>query len=144
MAIPLARKVVIDTNIFIDYLRDDLSTEWVFGRTGMAIRFLSSIVLMELRLGADSPKRRRAVDRIRAAFPTERVIAPSPDLFERAALLFRRLYGAGTEPMDRLGPIDDLLIALTAWRIGAAVITRNAKDFQRIQAQLPGLRIVSP
>jgi len=144
MAIPLARKVVIDTNVFIDYLRDDLSAEWVFGGTGLAIRFLSSIVLMELGLGANTPKRRRAVDRIRAAFPDERVVAPSPDLFLRAAFLFRRLYGGGSEPADRLGPINDLLIALTAWRIGAAVLTQNTKDFQRIQAQLTGLRIVSP
>src|SRR5437899_1613985 len=143
MAIPLARKVVIDTNVFIDYLRDDPSTEWVFGRSGMAIRFLSAIVLMELRLGADSLKRRRAVDGIRAAFPSERVIVPTADLFERAALLFRRFYAKGNEPADRLGPVNDLLIALTAWRIGAAVLTRNVQDFHRIQGQLPGLRIVS-
>jgi predicted nucleic acid-binding protein len=143
MAIPLARKVVIDTNIFIDYLRDDPSTEWVFARSGMAIRFLSSVVLMELHFGAHTPRRRRAVDRIRAAFPSERVLAPTADLFERATLLFRRLYAKGNEPRDRLGPVNDLLIALTAWRIGAAVITRNAQDFNRIQGELPGLRIVS-
>src|SRR5713101_7182947 len=115
MAVPLARKVIIDTNVFIEYLRDGLSTEWAFGRTGMAIRFLSSVVLMELRLGADTAKRRRAVDHIRAAFSNPRVVAPSPDLFERAALLFRRLYHRGNEPADRLGPVNDLLIALTAW-----------------------------
>src|SRR5713226_7345181 len=129
MAVPLARKLVIDTNVFIDYLRDDLSAEWVFGRTGSLIRFLSSIVLMELRLGADTLRRRRAVDRIRAAFPKERIIAPSPEVFERAAVLFRRLHSAGNEPLDRLAPINDLLIALTAWRIGAAVLTGNIRDF---------------
>jgi predicted nucleic acid-binding protein len=135
--------VVIDTNVLIDYLCGDSPTEWVFARSGTAIRFLSSIVLLELRLGADTPKRRRAVDRIRAAFPSERVIVPTADLFERAALLFRRFYTKGNEPADRLGPVNDLLIALTAWRIGAAVITRNVEDFHRIQGQLPGLRIVS-
>lgn len=144
MAIPLAHKVFIDTNIFIDYLRGNLSAEWVFGRAGVTVRFLSSVVLMELRLGADTPGRRRAVDRIRAAFSDARVITPSPDLFERAAVLFRRLYGPGSEPADRLSPVNDLLIALTAWRVGAAVITRNTRDFQRIQAHLRGLQIVSP
>jgi predicted nucleic acid-binding protein len=143
MAVPLARKLVIDTNIFIDYLRDDLSADWVFGRAGLVVRFLSSIVLMELRLGADTLKRRRAVDRLRAAFPKERIIAPSPDLFERAAVVFRRLHSRGSEPADRLGPVNDVLIALTAWRIGAAVLTRNIQEFRRIQAQLPGLRIVT-
>lgn len=143
MALPLARKLVIDTNVFIDYLRDDLSADWVFGRAGLVIRFLSSIVLLELGLGADTLKRRRAVDRVRAAFPKERIIAPSPDLFERAALLFRRLYSPGSEPADRLGPVNDLLIALTAWRIGATVLTRNTQEFRRIQTQLPGLRVVT-
>jgi predicted nucleic acid-binding protein len=51
---------------------------------------------------------------------------------------------SGNEPADRLGLVNDLLIALTAWRVGAAVITRNASDFQRIQAHLRGLRVVSP
>ncbi len=144
MAVPLASKLIIDTNVFIDYLRDDLNVDWVFGRTGMPPRFLSAVVLMELRLGADTPKRRRAVDRIRAAFSTERILAPSAELFERAAVLFRRLHTLSNRPGDRLGMINDLLIALTAWRIGAAVVTRNAKHFQRIGAHLPGLRIVVP
>jgi len=143
MAVPLARKLVIDTNVFIDYLRDDLPADWVFGRAGLVIRFLSSIVLLELGLGADTLKRRRAVDRVRTAFPKERIIAPSPDLFDRAAVLFRELHSPGSEPADRLGPINDLLIALTAWRIGAAVLTRNKQDFRRIQPQLPGLRVVT-
>jgi len=54
MAIPVTGKVLIDTNVFIDYLRQELHADWVFGRVGNTIRFLSSIVLMELRLGADT------------------------------------------------------------------------------------------
>jgi len=144
MAVPLARKIVVDTNVFIDYLRNDLSAEWVFGHPGGAVRFLSSVVLMELRLGADSPRRRRALDRVRAAFPDQRVLAPTPELFDRAGQLFRKLYRKGEEPSDRLGPMNDLLIALTAWHIGAAVVTRNVADFRRIRKHLRGLRIVTP
>ncbi len=84
------------------------------------------------------------MERSRAAFPKERIIAPSPDVFERAAVLFRRLHRTRSEPADRLGPINDLLIALAAWRIGAAALTRNLQDFRWIQAQLPGLRVVTP
>ena len=64
MAVPVAGKVLLDTNVFIDYLRAGLHTDWVFGRVGNTVRFLSAIVLMELRLGADTPRRKRAVDRI--------------------------------------------------------------------------------
>ena len=56
MAVPLAGKVLLDTNVFIDYLRQDRHADWVFGRVGHTVRFLSSVVLLELRLGADTPR----------------------------------------------------------------------------------------
>jgi len=144
MALPVSGKVILDTNVFIDYLRSDLHTEWVFGQVGNTIRFLSSIVLMELRLGADTPQRKRAVDKIKAAFPKERVIAPAFLLFDQAGQLFQTLYGDGSGFTDRLGPINDLLIALTARHIGATVITRNIAEFGRIREHLPGLSIANP
>jgi predicted nucleic acid-binding protein len=144
MAVSLGRKVILDTNVFVDYLRAELHADWVFGRLGDHIRFLSSIVLMELRLGADTFVRRRAVDRIKAAFPSERVIVPASELFDRAGQLFRTLYGSRSGYTDRLGPMNDLLIALTARQIGATVVTSNLKDFHKIANHLPGLIFVSP
>ncbi|MDE2058395.1 MAG: type II toxin-antitoxin system VapC family toxin [candidate division NC10 bacterium] len=144
MAVPVSGKVILDTNIFVDYLRDELYADWVFGRVGDIIRFLSSVVLMELRLGANTPRRNRAVDRIKAAFPAGRLIAPAPQLFDHAGQLFRILYGDGSGLRDRLGAIDDLLIALTARQIGATVITNNVGEFRRIAGRLPGLAIAAP
>jgi predicted nucleic acid-binding protein len=83
--------VLLDTNVFVDYLRAELHSEWVFGRVGNITRFLSSIVLMELRLGADTPRRKRAVNRIKGVFPPGRLIAPAPPLFDSAGELFRSL-----------------------------------------------------
>src|SRR3972149_12132090 len=144
MAIPVTGKVLIDTNVFIDYLRQELHAYWVFGRVGNTIRFLSSIVLMELRLGADTTKRKRVGDKIKSAFPGDRLIAPSPQLFDEAGRLFRTLYGDGSGFTDRLGPINDLLIALTATQIGATVLTGNLAEFNRIKAHLQGLSVASP
>lgn len=144
MALPIRGKVILDTNIFVDYLRLQLQTDWVFGNVGNAIRFLSSVVLMELRLGADTPRRKRAVDRIKAAFPDARFIAPAADLYDRAGKVFRLLYGDGRGFNDRLGPMNDILIALTARGIGATVITRNIDEFRRIAAHLPGLTVAEP
>ena len=135
-------KVVLDTNVFVDYLRYGLHEQWVSGRSAGLVRFLSSIVLMELRLGAGTPRRKRAVGALWRAFPERRIVAPSPDLHERAGTLFPRIHGLGTG--DRLGPMNDLLIALTAWRIGAAVVTRNVSDYERIASHVRGLRVTVP
>lgn len=144
MAVPVSGKVILDTNIFVDYLREELYADWVFGRVGAIIRFLSAVVLMELRLGAHTPRRKRAVDQIKAAFPAGRLIAPAPPLFDHASQLFRMLYGDGSGLRDRLGAIDDLLIALTARHIGATVITNNVGEFRRIADCVPGLTIAAP
>ncbi len=144
MALPVTGKVLLDTNGLIDYLRADLHADWIFGGVSNIIRFLSSIALMELRIGADTPRRQRAVGRIQAAFPPSRLIAPLPQLFDHAGRLFRTLYGDGSGIDDRLGPVNDLLIALTARQIGATVLTSNVDDFEQIARHLPGLRIAAP
>jgi predicted nucleic acid-binding protein len=144
MALPVTGKVLLDTNVFIDYLRADLYVDWIFGGVSNTIRFLSSVVLMELRIGADTPRRRSAVDRIQAAFPTSRLVAPSPSLFDQAGRLFRALHGDGSGVDDRLGPVNDLLIALTARSIGATVLTSNVEHFRQIAKHLPGLKFVAP
>ena len=144
MAVSVSRKILLDTNVFIDYLRLGSHADSVSGRAHRAIRFLSSVVLMELRLGADTLPRRRAVDRIKGAFPAQRLIAPAPDLFDRAGVVFRALHGDGRGLRDRLGVVNDLLIALTAWRIGATVVTANVDEFTRIRRHLPGLSVAPP
>jgi predicted nucleic acid-binding protein len=144
MAVSVTGKVLLDTNVFIDYLRAELHADWVFGGVGHTIRFLSSVVLMELRLGADTLRRRRAVDRIQAAFPARRQVAPLPGLFDHSGRLFRTLYGDGSGLADRLGPVNDLLIALTARQMGATVVTNNLREFRKIAAHVPGLRITAP
>jgi predicted nucleic acid-binding protein len=136
--------VLLDTNVFIDYLRADLYADWIFGGVSNITRFLSSVVLMELRIGADTLRRQRAVDRIQVAFPTGRLIAPLPPLFDHAGRLFRALHGGGSEINDRLAAVNDFLIALTARQIGATVVTSNVDDFRQIARHLPGLRIVAP
>jgi len=70
--------------------------------------------------------------------------SPTPALFDRAGALFRTLHGSESGRRDRLGPMNDLLIALTAWRIGAAVVTSNSGEFTRIAGHLPGLVVVEP
>ncbi len=141
MALPIGQKVLLDTNVFIDFLRAELHASWVFGGEGTLLRFTSAVVLLELNLGADTPARRKAVDRIEASF-RRRVLAPTPRLYAKAGRLFQVLYGRPRRESDRLGPINDLLIALTAREIGATVVTSNVAEFARIAGELPGLRVL--
>ena len=144
MALPIGGKVILDTNVFIDYLRIGRYAEWVFGGVGEIIRFLSAVVMMELRLGANTRKRTKAVDQILAAFPSGRLIAPAPYLYDRAGQLFRTLYGNAAGRTDRLAPLNDLLIALTAREIGATLVTNNLEEFHRISTRVRGLAVVAP
>jgi predicted nucleic acid-binding protein len=144
MAVPIGGKVLLDTNVFIDFLRAGLHAEWVLGGHGTVIRFLSGVVLFELQVGADTPKRRKAVDKLQDAFPASRTLGVTPGMLSHAGRVFRALCGNAEGLRDRLGPFNDLLIALTAREIGATVVTSNVLDFRRIATRLPGLKIASP
>jgi predicted nucleic acid-binding protein len=54
------------------------------------------------------------------------------------------MYGSASGLTDRLGPMNDMLIALTAREIGATVVTSNLLEFRRIAAKVPGLRVAVP
>ena len=144
MALPVVGKVLLDTNVLIDFLRVGMHTQWVVGGHGNVVRFISAIVLLELRLGADTPKRKKAVDRIQQAFHAGRTLGLTPSILDHAGRLFRALYGNASGLQDRLGPMNDVLIALTAREIGATVLTNNLFEFRRIAGKIPGLKVAAP
>ena len=142
MALPIGGKVLLDTNVLIDFLRVGRHEEWVLGGHGNVVRFISAIVLLELRLGADTSKRKKAVDRLQQAFPSGRTLGLTPGVLNRAGQLFRAMYGNASGLSDRLGPMNDILIALTAREIGATIVTGNVLEFRRIAAKISGLKVV--
>lgn len=144
MALPIGGKVLLDTNVLIDFLRAGMHAEWVLGGHGTIVRFISAVTLLELRLGADTPKRKKAVDRLCQAFQSGRVLGLTPTILDHAGQLFRTMYGSASGLTDRLGPMNDMLIALTAREIGATVVTSNLLEFRRIAAKIPGLRVAVP
>ncbi|HJT21343.1 MAG TPA: type II toxin-antitoxin system VapC family toxin [Nitrospira sp.] len=144
MALPISGKVVLDTNVLIDFLRAGMYAEWVLGGHGTVVRFISATTLLELRLGVDSPKRKKAIDRLHQAFQYGRVLGLTPSILDRAGQLFRAIYGNASGLRDRLGPLNDILIALTAREIGATVVTNNVLEFRRIAGKVPGLNVAAP
>ncbi len=129
------KKVVLDTNLHIDWINRGLRAEVMLG-SGL-VRYMSAVVLMELRVGAPTRAGRSAIDRLTRSYSAAgRLVAPSSHVFETAGSALRRLRLAGRD-VRSASFLNDVLIALTAQAIGATVLTANLADFQAIQAIEP-------
>ena len=131
------RRIVVDTNGYIDWLNDMRHEDVLFGRD--TVKYLSAVVLMELRAGAFSPKDRRLVAKIEEAFHgARRIVVPSPGVFAEAGDVLRRLQTEHAYRVDATHSIvNDVLIALSARSIGAMVVTQNERDYRAIHAVRP-------
>jgi predicted nucleic acid-binding protein len=136
------RRLVIDTNIYIDWFNAGRHEDILFQRN--AVKHLSAVVLMELRAGAFSSADRRLVRRVASAFEkTGRILAPSRNVFDEAGDALRRLHERGFRIETSHSIVNDVLIALSARSIGATVVTQNERDFKAIRAVRPfELRVV--
>ena len=128
------RRVVIDTNVYLDWINRGRHEQILFQRE--TVKYLSAIVLMELRAGAFSQRDRRLLQRLQTAFEKAgRVLTPSRTIFVEAGDALRRLqvergYNVGASHSIA----NDVLIALSARSIGATVVTQNERDYRAIQA----------
>jgi predicted nucleic acid-binding protein len=124
-------KLILDTNVYIDWFDPGLHEALVEG-PGF-VRYLSSVVQMELRTGAMTRRARQLLDQlVRAHAVSGRVVAPSPAQFDEAGVALQALRLAGQE-IRRASLFNDLLIALTARQIGATVYTSDFEDFEAIR-----------
>lgn len=128
------RRLVIDTNIYIDWLNQGLHEELLFQRR--ALKYLSVIVQMELRAGAMSLRDRRLLRRVETSFEKAgRILTPAPRVFAEAGDVLRRLQVEHDDDLAGSHSIaGDVLIALSARSIGATVVTQNERDYRAIQA----------
>jgi predicted nucleic acid-binding protein len=128
------RRLVIDTNIYIDWFNTGRHEGILFQRD--TVKHLSAVVLMELRAGAFSPSDRRLVQRVESAFEKAgRILVPSRAVFVDAGDALRRLQADRGFRIDASHSIvNDVLIAFSARSIGATVATQNEGDYRAIQA----------
>lgn len=127
------RRIVIDTNLYIDWLNAGRHEDVLFQRD--VVKYLSAVVMLELYAGAFSPRDRRLVRGVVAAFDRAgRLLVPSGVVYEDAGHVLRALQESGGYQVGRTGSlVNDVLIALSARSIGATVITSNARDFAAIR-----------
>jgi predicted nucleic acid-binding protein len=132
---------VIDTSVYIGYWQGglyDAALEQV--RRAFIVRH-STVVLSELRRGARTRAAERAVARLYALAPDP--WTPNQKDWWEAGRLIRTLGDA--HDWDRGKRRDfqnDALIALTAGRHGATVVTANHDDFELLGRRL-GVRILA-
>ena len=131
------RRVVIDTNVYVDWINRGRHEAVLFERE--TVKYLSAVVLMELRGGAFSERDRRLLQRLQTAFERAgRVLTPSRSVFAEAGDALRRLRAERGYNIGASYSIsNDVLIALSARSIGASVVTQNEGDYRAIQAVRP-------
>jgi predicted nucleic acid-binding protein len=127
------RYAIIDSSAYIDHWEGRaIGLDAV--RQGFVVR-QSSVVLSELRRGARSLAARRLVDSLRRL--ASEIWAPTDEDWWRAGELIRVVGDAeGWETAKRREFQNDALIALTAHRHGAAIVTSNPKDFRLLSERI--------
>jgi predicted nucleic acid-binding protein len=135
--------LLIDTTVYLDTLQ---------GQTPAAVDdllryrsiFHSAVCLAELthafgRLDPAHPSTRRALAAITGTIediPRHRLVAPDPDTWGKAGMLAGKALRLGRIPPGqgqerRL--LNDSLLFLQACKVGAAILTRNRRDFDVLE-----------
>jgi predicted nucleic acid-binding protein len=133
---------LLDTNLYVRATRDPAVRARLrrFYAEHAGELAVSAIVLFELYLGARDEVARAAVDRevFRPFADRRRLLLPDLHVWRLAAqtmvALTRR--GAHSARLDQRSFLNDVLIAATARRLGATLLTANGKDFALIRTAL--------
>ncbi len=129
-------RVIYDTNVYIDWINGKLDDEILF-RKGEFI-FISSIVIMELRAGANTSKAVSGIERLyKTAVKTNRFLSPTlKDYLKAGEILNLLKVKSGYDIKGTSHIANDVLIALTTRQIGSVLRTFNADDFKSINIYL--------
>lgn len=129
------RFAVLDTNVYIDFWERGLHGETVEAvHRGFAIRH-AAVVLSELRRGARTQQARRTVESL-YRLATE-VWEPTAEDWWEAGKLVRDIGDRqGWEIRKRREFQNDALLAFTARRRGALLLTSNRPDFELLEPRV--------
>lgn len=133
--------VLLDTNVYLFAMKSDSGADF-FERRFLPLTFqtvLSSVVVEELYAGALDAGAVRLVERYVGALErTGRVVTPTFQDWKKAgklvAQITRKEPGRKSKVQQML---NDLLLALSARRIGADLFTYNGDDFELIRRHTP-------
>jgi predicted nucleic acid-binding protein len=124
----LSSLVILDTSIFVDYLRNGRHEDRIDSLTGLVRT--SSVVLAELLRGASKPSE---LVYLRTLEKNHSILAPTKqNWLDSGELLGQVRADRGLTPEKLRNLHFDVLIALTARSHGARLITSDRTDFELI------------
>lgn len=134
MAEPLV-KVILDTSIYSPFINAGISHPILELEYGTPLLYMTAVVIEELYAGASDNTTIKLLDRLYGTFEDlGRLIAPDASDWKKTGKIIAKLgqkYGFGEKFLSRIA--NDVLIALSARKIGAVVVTNNMRDFLRIK-----------
>jgi predicted nucleic acid-binding protein len=130
-------KYLLDTNVYVEALRTEESRQRF--KTSfyplLPVTFLSATVVYELHVNAaDQRTKELLVEFVTRLERADRMVTPTYDDWVQAADIVTKIWGKDRSWRSKLPLLlNDILIALSARRIGATLLTYNAKDFNLIR-----------
>ncbi len=128
-------KVIFDTSIYIPFINQGIAYPATELNIGKLVLYICAVVVEELYAGAFDNNSIMLLDKLYKTFDSlGRIIAPDASDWQKAGKVIAKLgqkYGFEDKFLSRI--TNDVLIALSARRIGAIVVTNNTVDFFRIK-----------
>jgi predicted nucleic acid-binding protein len=126
---------ILDTNVYIGHWERGLYEEALAAVQKAFVVRHSVVVLSELRRGARSQQAQKVVDALFRLAPV-RWEPMAADWWEAGRLIRKIGDAQGWDRSKRRDFQNDALIALTARRHGATVVTANQSDFELLSREL--------
>lgn len=131
-------KLLFDSSVWVDHMRGGVLDGVIPALRGRFALWMDSIVAAELLAGCRDKRERRVVERLVAPFErSNRMASPVHADFRRAAAALSLLRARGRTLASPGGALLDAIIAATALRIGAMVVSANVRDFAALTARIP-------
>jgi predicted nucleic acid-binding protein len=130
-------KILLDTNVYVEACRSD-ETRTRFRATFFPLQpatYLAAVVAYELRVNAaDRPTAQLVRQWIEPMERSGRLVTPAFTDWMEAADIVTAIEAQDRSWRSKLPALlNDVLIALCARKIGATLLTHNAKDFRLIR-----------
>jgi predicted nucleic acid-binding protein len=126
---------IIDTSVYVNHWEGVLDDQALASVRRQFVVRQSSVVLSELRRGARTPQARRLVENLRRVTKIE--WTPDTADWWNAALIIQQIGDVRNwDRRKRQEFQNDALIALSARRYGATIITANRTDFELLCKEL--------
>jgi predicted nucleic acid-binding protein len=131
-------KLILDSSVWIEHLRyNALQPLWPRIRTRYQ-HWMHALVAGELLAGCRSSADRSEVDDTISPFSrVGRVVTASAAEIVHGGRTLSRLRERGISLANPAGALLDATIAVTTARLGALLVTENARDFEKLAKLMP-------